>query len=587
MNFFFRVWVVVVVFAFANRTSTTKAQVVTNQMELNIAIRNANAGTTITLANGSWNNLQLVINKEGTATKPITIQAETPNQVFIEGNSNVELGGNYIIFKGFVFQNASNLVASDDRITSLISLRAHGNNCNNCTVTNIKIDHYNGTDVQKTAIFKWILVYGSFNEISYSSFIGKNGRGSIINDNRSDNLEDYHKIHHNYFASRKAVGVVNNLNDQDAIRIGTSTTSMSDSFTEVYDNFFYDWEGEVEIISNKSGKNKYYNNTFKNYSGTLTLRHGNGCEVFDNFFLADNRIFSGGIRVIGENHKIYNNYIESINALKPNGSRTKTTGAINITNGRPNSELNGYFQVKNLIAVNNTFVNCDYGIRIGTQVNATLTLAPDNITLSNNLMLNTSRNAFEFITNPTASKYEGNITQNGSWDLINGINKNKTVTSNLLAAGTDFYRITSKSSAIDASVGSYPFLGKDLLGGNRIAAVDAGAEEFGANGIKTPYKISDVGRKIGFLANTNSLNVAQQTLKDIGVSVYPIPVKENFLNIKSLHKVIGNIKVYDMKGKLLKEKFRNTNFDTLNVQNLVKGIYIIKIDNSFGRFIVN
>lgn len=42
-----------------------------------------------------------------------------------------------------------------------------------------------------------------------------------------------------------------------------------------------------------------------------------------------------------------------------------------------------------------------------------------------------------------------------------------------------------------------------------------------------------------------------------------------------------------MKGKLLKEKFRNTNFDTLNVQNLVKGIYIIKIDNSFGRFIVN
>mgnify|MGYP001028098003 FL=1 len=585
MNSFFRV--LVVVFVLANLILVTKAQVVNNQSELNAAIRNANPGTTITLANGSWNNLQLAINKVGTALNPITIQAETPNQVFIEGNSSVELGGNYIIFKGFVFQNASSLVDLNDRITSLITLRANGNSCNNCTVTNIKIDHYNGTDAQKTAIFKWILMYGSFNEISYSSFIGKNGRGSIINDNRSDNLEDYHKIHHNYFASRKAVGVVNNLNDQDAIRIGTSTTSMSDSFTEVYNNFFYDWEGEVEIISNKSGKNKYYNNTFNNYSGTLTLRHGNGCEVFDNFFLADYRIFSGGIRVIGEDHKIYNNYVEAINAIKPNGSSTKTTGAINISNGRPNSELNGYFQVKNLIVVNNTFVNCDYGIRVGTQVSSTLTLAPNNITLSNNIMLNTSRNAFEFITNPTASRYEGNLTQNGSWDLSNGKDNNKTVALNLLAAGTDFYRITSNSPAIDASVGAYPFLSKDLLGGNRIAAVDAGAEEFSANGVKTPYKVSDVGNTIGFLANTNPLILEQQTLKDIGVSVYPIPAKENFLNIKSLHKNIGSIKIFDVNGKLLKEKFSNSNFYRLNIQNLVKGIYSIKIDNSFGKFIVN
>jgi len=204
----------------------------------------------------------------------------------------------------------SNLISSNSKIEPIIEFRDSSNNeCNNCTVTNIKIDSYNGTSAQSTDIFKWIILYGSYNEVSHSSFVGKYGVGSIINDNRSDGQANYHKIHHNYFASRTPVGVVNDLNDQDAIRIGTSTTSLSDSFTEVYDNLFYDWSGEVEIISNKSGKNKYYNNTFKDYQGTLTLRHGNDCEVYNNYFFADNNQFSGGIRVIGEGHKIYNNYI--------------------------------------------------------------------------------------------------------------------------------------------------------------------------------------------------------------------------------------------------------------------------------------
>ncbi|MFK8061215.1 MAG: chondroitinase-B domain-containing protein [Polaribacter sp.] len=575
-----------------------QAQTVNNQTQLNTAIANASAGSTIILANGTYSNLQININKNGTSSSPISIKAETVGQVFIEGKSNIQMGGSYILFEGFVFRNASNLVVSSDRIESLITFRSNGNECNNCTVTNIKIDSYNGTTTQNEAVFKWILLYGSYNEISHSSFIGKNGIGSIINDNRSDNLADYHKIHHNYFASRKAVGNVNDLNDQDAIRIGVSTTSLSDSFTEIYDNFFYDWEGEVEIISNKSGKNKYYNNTFRDYSGTLTLRHGNGCEVFNNYFLANNRILSGGIRVIGEDHKIYNNYISGVNALKPNGSRASTTGAINISNGRPNSELSGYFQVKNLTVVNNTFVDCDYGFRVGTKVKSDLTLAPENIVLANNIMLNTSTNAFDIQTNATGnSKSEGNITQNGSWDLTNGVDNNQTVTSvkiyfhkgdsrtsdfkiALSDDGTTFTDITSVLTSSGNTIGFEDFPLPANTKTRYVRILGYGNSE--ASGWNSYEEVAIFGE-----ANCPSLSVKNDSLKELGITIYPIPTNNGFLNIKSQQENLGKIEVFDIRGKsLLIKKVENVS-TKIDIQNLSKGIYIIKIKNTFSRFVVN
>ncbi len=263
-----------------------QAQLVTNTTELQNAISNAQAGSVIELTDGIWTDVQLSIDVNATSSQPCIIKAQNSGSVFFEGRSNVSLGGSYIIFEGIVFQNSSGLITSGDKIEPIIEFRDSNNNeCVHCHVRNIKIDSYNGSENQETLKFKWIVIYGEYNEVSYSSFIGKNGVGSIINDNHNNSTPDYSKIHHNYFADRTPVdNDVNGLNDQDAIRIGVSTTSLSDSFTEVYDNFFNNWSGEVEIISNKSGSNKYYNNTFRDYQGTLTLRHGNNTEVFGNYF---------------------------------------------------------------------------------------------------------------------------------------------------------------------------------------------------------------------------------------------------------------------------------------------------------------
>ena len=561
-------------------------QLVSTNSELNAAISNASAGTIITLADKTWTDVQISINKTGTAGNPITIKAQTPGNVFFEGRSNISLGGSYIIFEGVVFQNASGLITNGDKIEPIIEFRDTSNNdCVNCIVRNIKIDSYNGTSNQETLKFKWIVIYGEYNEVSYSSFIGKKGVGSIINDNHNNSTPDYSKIHHNYFADRVPVNNnINGLNDQDAIRIGVSTTSLSDSFTEVYDNFFNNWSGEVEIISNKCGSNKYYNNTFRNFQGTLTLRHGNNTEVFGNYFFANNNSFSGGIRVTGEDHKIYNNYIEGVNHRKPSGSGSGATGGINVSNGKPGSALNEYFQVKNVQIVNNTLVNCDLAIRVGTKVKSDLTLAPENLVIANNIMLNSSNSAFEETTAPTGNSiYQGNITQNGSWDLTNGVNSNQTVTSGLLSSGVDFYNITSGSAALNSGLGSYSFLTTDITGGSRPNDFDAGAEEFNSGGTNLPFLLTDVGVKIGFGA-TQTLSLVKLDI-DNELKIYPNPIEEKYMTLVLKNENIGHVDVIDSLGRIVLQKNITTSTGKIDVSTLSKGIYIVRTKNRLKKII--
>ena len=133
------------IFIILSIVSVYSQQVSTNY-ELNAAISNASTGTTIILANQTWTDVQININKTGTESNPITIKAQTPGNVFFEGRSNISLGGSYIIFEGVIFQNASGLITNGDKIEPIIEFRDTSNNdCVNCIVRNVKIDSYNGT----------------------------------------------------------------------------------------------------------------------------------------------------------------------------------------------------------------------------------------------------------------------------------------------------------------------------------------------------------------------------------------------------------------------------------------------------------
>lgn len=253
-------------------------------------------------------------------------------------------------------------------------------------------------------------------------------------------------------------------------------------------------------------------------------------------------------------------------------------------NGLENSPLSGYYQVKNVQVVNNTLVNCDMGIRIGTSLSGA-TLAPENLIVANNIILDSEINAFEILTASTGTSInEGNITQNGSWDLTNGVNFNQTVSSGLLTSGSDFYRIATGSPAIDAGIGTYSFLTKDILEGNREVDFDAGAEEFGANGVVGPYQVADVGATIGFAA-LNTLSINEYSLNKDAIKIYPIPSSDELI-VSSSKGVIGSVKIFDSLGKLLLAKTLESNTTTIDISLYSEGVYILKTETSTKRFVV-
>ncbi len=467
------------------------AQLVSNENELNTAIDNAIPGTVITLQDGIWNDLEINVLANGNINEPIILQGETVGGVTLTGDSKISIGGSYIYVNGF------NITDGSPTENFVIEFRSQSNtDCHHCKIINIKIDDFNPPGMQNT---KWVILHGTNNEVAHCSFLRKKSVGSCVLVQRSDDDPDYHLIHHNHFAQRDTIGSFS-VNDQDAIRVGFSGTSLSDSFCEVYNNYFDDYRGEIEVISNKSCKNKYFNNTFRDHWGTLTLRHGNDCEVYNNFFLGNQGFKSGGVRIIGENHLVYNNYVENILAGGSNAA-----GAITVINGKPNSALNEYYQVKNCIIAFNTIVDVDDGIRLGTPLNSTLTLGPENVIVANNIIVD-GDNAIELI-NGSSITFANNSRQGGGWN-IGTDNGNEIVSQDLLAAeNLDYRRISAASSAVDNAAYDIPEISIDIQGALRpIAAAlrDRGAEELGVSGSNRPYTSSDIGINVG--AGSGSLN---------------------------------------------------------------------------------
>ncbi|MGB3774348.1 MAG: chondroitinase-B domain-containing protein, partial [Leeuwenhoekiella sp.] len=79
--------------------------IVKNVEEFNQAVTEAKPGTTIIMANGIWRDAELVFEGMGTAEAPITLTVEQKGEVTLEGNSNLQLAGAYLVVEGLVFKN--------------------------------------------------------------------------------------------------------------------------------------------------------------------------------------------------------------------------------------------------------------------------------------------------------------------------------------------------------------------------------------------------------------------------------------------------------------------------------------------------
>ncbi len=288
-------------------------------------------GESIILPNGIYRDKAMKFEGKG-----LSIRAETPGGVILTGSSTLVISGEDNTVEGLHFKDGAAPKA-------VITIEGRRNRVTNCAITN-----YNGPG--KTIDTKWVSLYGEDNEFDHNFIAGKTNRGAtlVVWLKKGDTQGAKHRIHNNHFGPRELLGE----NGGETIRVGDSSTSLQPGLCFIE------------------------NNWFTGCDGTLTLRHGNACKVQGNVFLGGSYKRAGGVRIIGEDHLIENNYFEN---LPGTGSRA----AISFMQGIVDTPLNGYAQVKRAIVRNNAIVHCAEAIAHSVE-GANTTLDPIDVSIENN-----------------------------------------------------------------------------------------------------------------------------------------------------------------------------------------------------------
>lgn len=441
-------------------TAEAKTTKVNSLDALQQAIDNAVAGDNIILENGIYSaETQLVARNQGTADKPITIAAAKTGGVEIKGTSGflISKSAAHIILSGFKFTHQ----AGTTRIEAGASFCRITRNVFECT--------------GKGA---YLTVSGDDNQVDHNTFQNKATEGQMISVQGpgSSEMAQRNWIHHNYFTNFTPTS-----NNCSSIQVGLSGRSLSASHTLVEYNLFVNTRGENENICNKSCDNVYRFNTFGEGSSELSLRHGNRCLVYANFFIG-----SEGIRFYGHQHKIYSNYFERCNP------------AINIGNGDgivPKDKLTSHDRPDSVYVLFNTLLNNKRNIIMQGRNNG---LGAFAIVVANNIIQG-GNEAFKIdgeIMNPT---WAGNMI----WKTSGGGNIPNAgyfgADPKLMTNDAERYHLQKDSPAIGFTKGSYPFVSIDIDGLPVVSKPNTGADQSSGNTPKnhilTPEEVGPNARQ--------------------------------------------------------------------------------------------
>ncbi|MCL6103602.1 MAG: polysaccharide lyase 6 family protein, partial [Bacteroidetes bacterium] len=361
----------------------------------------------------------------------------TTGGVEIKGNSGflISKSASYIVIRGFKFTHA----AGTTKIEAGASFCRFTRNVFECTGDGA-----------------YLVVSGNDNQIDHNTFQNKSTVGQMISVQGPGTSEMAQRtwIHHNYFSNFTPVA-----NNCSSIQVGLSGRSLSPAHTLVENNLFSQTRGENENICNKSCDNIYRYNTFGEGVSELSLRHGNRCQVYGNFFIG-----SEGIRFYGHQHKIYSNYFERCNP------------AINIGNGDgivPKDKLTSHDRPDSVSIAGNTLYNNTRNVIMQDRKNG---LGATCITFANNIIQGGSVavKVDGTIVNPV---WEGNIIwkTNGIGTIPAGGYTESDP--KLILGDKEAAHIQSDSPAIGNARGSYPFATVDIDGQTRTSKLDIGADQ--------------------------------------------------------------------------------------------------------------
>ncbi|UUZ81058.1 polysaccharide lyase 6 family protein [Paenibacillus sp. P26] len=444
---------------------------VSTPAELASAIASASAGTTIVLADGEYDQSAAfsISGKKGTETAPITIRAEHQGQAVFTGKAGLNVSNSsYIVIQGIKFTGSGTAVTL--------------NNSNHVRVTR---NTFALKAIFNPSGFKWSQFQGSnshHNRIDHNEFGPRGDLGQMIAFQGSV-MSQYDVIEYNYFHD----AAPQTENGGETIRVGLSGSSMSNGYTTIQYNLFVNCDSDAEVISVKSGNNTVRYNTFIDNKGQVTARHGHANSYYGNyFFRTGDKAGVGGLRIYANDQKIYNNYFENI------------SGTIHIDGGDYDAGPDGknytsdvltkHWRVYRAQVVHNTIVNSSSGIVVGKSY----TYAPVDSIVADNLVVGSGGPLYsEVKTSNTV--FSGNIGYGGTLDNVTRSTYEIREADPRFVTVDGLQKLSAASPAIDAGVGTYPFVTDDMDGQPR-AASDVGADEFSAApGFRRPLTAADVG----------------------------------------------------------------------------------------------
>ncbi len=315
---------------------------------LNTGIDSASCGDTIYLKSGTYTTGTVTMNKTCTGGNEITISVSDGVSEDLGGaiftSAIVYITGDYQILKGIEFDPAG---------ASVISLEMqNGASYNRVTECKFQdVGNNNGITIGRNSS------NNTHNRFDHCSFIDTGSWGGYMLRIRVDDVQNargniHNRIDHNYFRDHSSGSNYEDIQIGD----GDVATFQEDNYTIVEYNLFENADSDNETVSSKSSSNIFRYNVFIDCNGALTLRAGDDCEVYANFFyfsgadVSSGTDYIPGVRVFGHNQTVINNYFEGMSAAGYGPY-------VYVEGGQSDDDTDNQKQVVNALIANNTFKN--------------------------------------------------------------------------------------------------------------------------------------------------------------------------------------------------------------------------------------
>jgi hypothetical protein len=420
------------------------------------AAASALPGDCVVVANGTYG--ALTIRTSGTAASPIVVEAQNPLKAVFNGGT-VDVTGSHVTLQGFTFTGSGN---------------AHLTGTTGSRVTRSLFNSTRGG--------AFVVVEGDGadgNRIDHDE-LGPQTQGGVaeIMVGGGTRLAQNTRVDHNYLHDVRP-----GPNETNAIHLGETSASagqVAHSLVEL--NLFVRCDGENEMIETKSSGNVIRYNTMHANSGWISLREGNGTSVSGNFVFGDGVRGAGGIRMWGNDHVVYDNYIDA------------QANAIDLGSGDRHVVPTSHAPLIRPLVVGNTFVSEGTS---AVSVSSVRPVAPDHLVFANNVAMDAHGAVISFRDTPTNATYADNIVHPlGSAPAGVAASPGRWLIEDprLVRDAFGVLEPGPGSPAAGAGSGAYASLvTDDALGRRRASPPTIGAVEAGTGGTRGPLTTADVG----------------------------------------------------------------------------------------------